>query len=186
MTALFDNAAARQAALAMHDRIGPTVPKVAVILGSGLGGLVDEIRDARRVSYDDIPGFAAIHVGGHAGQLVAGTLDDVPVLALAGRFHLYEGHSAQLAGFPVRVAHALGARTLLVSNAAGGINREFTVGDLMMIEDHLNLTGTSPLVGPQHAGDSRFPDMSAPYDIELRALLAREAARLSIPLKSGV
>ena len=123
---------------------------------------------------------------GHAGTLIAGQLGGRRVIALAGRFHMYEGHDAALAGFPVRVLHALGARTLFVSNAAGGIKRTFRPGDLMLIRDHINLMFRSPIVGAQEPGDVRFPDMSAPYDAALAQQLREVAARLSIPLVEGV
>ena len=123
---------------------------------------------------------------GHAGQLISGTLAGRPVLALAGRFHLYEGHSARLAGFSVRVLHALGAQTLFVSNAAGGVNRTFAAGDLMSIADHINLMWRNPLEGPLEDGDERFPDMSAPYDAALRETLREVALAAGIPLREGV
>ena len=180
-------AAARQAAAAVRGRLGITSePVAAIILGSGLGGLAGDIRDAKRVAFRDIPGFPAATVHGHAGEMIAGTLGGRPVLALAGRFHLYEGHSARLAGFSVRVLHALGARVLFVSNAAGGVNRTFAAGDLMSIADHINLMGRNPLEGPLEEGDTRFPDMSAPYDPALRATLRDVALASGIPLREGV
>jgi purine-nucleoside phosphorylase len=174
------------AAAAIRDHIGDLSPAVAIILGSGLGGLADEIQSGRAVQYSDVPGFPSATVAGHAGRLIAGTLRDVPVLALSGRFHLYEGHDAALAGYPVRVVHALGVKTLVVSNAAGGVNRNFGPGDLMLVRDHINLMFRNPLVGPVEQGDLRFPDMSSPYDPDL-AHLAHEVARdQSIPLREGV
>jgi purine-nucleoside phosphorylase len=161
-------------------------PTLAIILGSGLGSLVEDVRDAIRIPYADIPGFGDVQVQGHAGQLVVGQIANVPVAVFAGRFHLYEGHSASAAGFPVRLAHALGIRTLMVSNAAGGINTTFAPGDLMMIEDQINLMCQSPLVGPVDAGDTRFPDMSDPYDASLRATLRHVATTLGIPLQAGI
>jgi purine-nucleoside phosphorylase len=125
-------------------------------------------------------------VVGHAGRLVTGTLGGRPVVTLAGRFHMYEGHDAALAGFPVRVLHALGVRTLFVSNAAGGIRRTFRPGDLMLIRDHLNLMFRSPLIGALEPGDVRFPDMSAPYDEALARQLRDAASALGIPLVEGV
>jgi len=159
---------------------------LAIILGSGLGGLAARIGGARRVPFRDIPGFPAATVHGHAGELISGTLAGRPVLALAGRFHLYEGHSARLAGFSVRVLHALGAKTLFVSNAAGGVNRTFAAGDLMSIADHINLMWRNPLEGPLEEGDVRFPDMSAPYDAALRTTLHKTALASGIPLREGV
>ncbi len=183
-------AAARGAAFAVRDRLGladdaPT-PACAIVLGSGLGDLAGDLAGARRVPFAEVPGFPAATVEGHAGELLSGTLADRPVLALAGRFHLYEGHPAPLAGFAVRVVHALGARTLFVSNAAGGVRRTLGPGDLMLVADHLNLTGRNPLVGPAQAGDLRFPDMSDPYDAGLRALLRAAARAAGVPLAEGV
>jgi len=170
-----------RASLALRDK-----PVAAIILGSGLGGLSADIGDARRLQFRDIPGFPAATVHGHAGQLISGTLAGRPVLALAGRFHLYEGHSARLAGFSVRVLHALGAQTLFVSNAAGGVNRTFAPGDLMSIADHINLMWRNPLEGPLEDGDERFPDMSGPYDATLRETLREVALAATIPLREGV
>jgi purine-nucleoside phosphorylase len=178
--------AARRAAEAVAARLGVSRPVAGIVLGSGLGGLADEIEDARRVPFAEVPGFPAATVVGHAGALIGGTLAGREVLALAGRFHLYEGHPAALAGFPVRVLHALGARTLFVSNAAGGIRRTFAPGDLMLIDDQLNLMFQNPLVGPLQPGDVRFPDMSAPYDRELRALLRECAAGIGVRVVEGV
>jgi purine-nucleoside phosphorylase len=179
-------AAARVAADAVRDALGVRTPACAIILGSGLGSLGDRIENARRVKYADVPGFHATQVLGHKGELIAGTLGGREVLAFAGRFHMYEGHAPQVSAFPVRVAHALGARTLFVSNAAGGIKRTFSPGDLMVIEDHLNLTFSNPLTGLLEPGDTRFPDMSAPYSPRLRQLLRDAAQRLGIPLQAGV
>ncbi len=161
-------------------------PVAAIILGSGLGGLAGRIQDATRVAYRDIPGFAEPRVEGHAGELLHGTLGGREVLALAGRFHMYEGHDVAHATFPVRVVHALGARTLILSNAAGGIRRTFGAGQLMVIADHLNLMFRNPLTGAVVPGDVRFPDMSDPYDRELRRQLHDIANRLGIRLEEGV
>jgi purine-nucleoside phosphorylase len=151
---------AAAAARVVRARVGDVSPVAAIVLGSGLGGLADEIENPTSVPYRDVPGFPHATVAGHAGQMIAGTLRGVPVLALAGRFHLYEGHDAALAGYPIRVVHALGARTLIVSNAAGGINRRWNPGDLMLIRDHINMMFRNPLIGPLEEGDVRFPDMS--------------------------
>ncbi len=185
-TATHGAAAAALAADVVRARLGVQAPACAIILGSGLGGLADVITDARPISYADIPGFHATHVIGHKGQLIAGTLGGREVIALAGRFHMYEGHAPQVSAFPVRVAHALGAKTLFVSNAAGGIRRTFSAGDLMVIEDHINLTMVNPLTGPVESTDERFPDMSAPYAPRLKALLYAAGLRLNIPLQRGV
>jgi purine-nucleoside phosphorylase len=178
--------AATDAAGAVRARIGPFQPVAAIILGSGLGGLARRIKNATVIPYREIPGFPPSTVAGHAGQLLAGTLAGRPVLAMAGRFHMYEGHSAQVAAFPVRVLHALGAPVLIVSNAAGGIRREFAPGTLMLIRDHVNLMFRNPLIGAVQAGDLRFPDMSEPYDPALRALARRVGDGHGIALAEGV
>ena len=161
-------------------------PALGIVLGSGLGGLARRIVDARDVAFADVPGFPASSVVGHAGRVVVGRLAGRTVVTLAGRFHMYEGHSAALAGFPVRVLHALGARSLFVSNAAGGLRPTFAPGDLMVITDHLNLMFRNPLVGAVEPGDTRFPDMSEPYDRALTSLLHREAGSLGFDLREGV
>ncbi|HEX8851376.1 MAG TPA: purine-nucleoside phosphorylase [Gemmatimonadaceae bacterium] len=180
-------AAARAAADTLGDRLAlGGAPVAAIVLGSGLGKLAERIEDARRVPFREVPGFPAATVHGHAGQLISGRLAGRPVLALAGRFHMYEGHPARVAGYSVRVLHALGARTLFVSNAAGGVNRTFQAGDLMVIADHINLMWRNPLEGPLEPGDVRFPDMSDPYDRELRAKLHDAARGVGIALRDGV
>ena len=187
MTGTSGAGAARQAADRIRDRLqvdGP--PVAAIVLGSGLGGLADRIEQPRRVSYAEVPGFPPSTVEGHAGVLIAGRLAGRPVVAMAGRFHLYEGHSARVAGFPVRVLRALGADVLVLSNAAGGVNRTFRPGDLMVIADHANLTGLNPLEGMVEEGDVRFPDMSEPYDAGLRALMHASAAARGVALREGV
>jgi len=178
--------AARKAAQAIGKRAGAREPAVAIILGSGLGGLAKAIDSAVRIRFADIPGFPEATVVGHEGAVIVGSLGGREVVALSGRFHMYEGHSAALAAFPVRVFHALGVRELFVSNAAGGISLDLAVGDLMMISDHLNLMGTNPLVGPTQEGETRFPDMTDAYDTGLRKVLRTTAATLGIPLREGV
>jgi purine-nucleoside phosphorylase len=178
--------AASTAAASVRARIGATAPVAGIILGSGLGGLAARIADPVVVPFADVPGFPVATVVGHAGRLIAGTLAGRPVVALAGRFHMYEGHAAPLAGFPVRVLHALGAPVLFVSNAAGGIRRTFRAGDLMLIRDHLNLMFQNPLIGALEPGDVRFPDMSDPYDAGLAQELRAQATGLGIPLQEGV
>ena len=178
--------AAARAAESIRARLGSETPVAGLILGSGLGGLAARLQDATSIAFAEVPGFPPATVAGHAGRLVAGTLATRPVIALAGRFHMYEGHGAPLAGFPVRVLHALGARTLFVSNAAGGIRRTFRAGDLMLIRDHLNLMFQNPLIGAAEPGDQRFPDMSAPYDDALATMLREQATALGIGLQEGV
>ena len=169
----------------LRGRLGP-VPEVAIVLGSGLGRLATRMQDARRVPYGEIPGFPATTVVGHQGELVAGTLGGKPLLAQSGRFHLYEGHPADTVALPVRVLAELGVRTLILTNAAGGIRRTFSRGALMMIADHVNLTFRNPLTGPVLPGEERFPDMSEPYDRALRALAREVASGRGIPLEEGV
>jgi purine-nucleoside phosphorylase len=161
-------------------------PRVMLVLGSGLGALADEMDEAVRIPFDEVPGFHASTVEGHKGMLVAGTLEGVPVIAMQGRFHLYEGHSAATAALPVRVMAALGADTLIVTNAAGGVNPELRAGDLMLMDDHINFMFQNPLTGRVIDGDLRFPDMSAPYDCGLQQLAERVARANGVTLKRGV
>jgi purine-nucleoside phosphorylase len=173
------------AARSIADRIG-AIPDTAIVLGSGLGQLAGRLEGARRIPYAEIAGFPRTTVVGHQGELVAGTLGGTPLLVQSGRFHLYEGHAAETVALPVRVMAALGVRTLILTNAAGGIRRTFSRGALMMIADHVNLTFRNPLIGPVLPGEERFPDMSEPYDGALRAL-AREVAReRRIALEEGI
>jgi purine-nucleoside phosphorylase len=164
----------------------PGTPSVAVILGSGLGGLADRVQDPVAVSFEDIPGFVSPTVPGHRGRLVAGRLASKDVVVFQGRFHMYEGHDPGRVVLPARTAAALGAGTLIVTAAAGGVNAGLAPGTLMLITDHLNLTGRNPLVGPPREGETRFPDMSDPYDPELRTLALEVAAREGIDLAQGV
>jgi purine-nucleoside phosphorylase len=161
-------------------------PRVMIVLGSGLGALGDQIDDAVRIPFGEIPGFHASAVEGHKGMFVAGQLDGVDVVAMQGRFHLYEGHDAAAAAMPIRAMAALGARTLIVSNAAGALNPAFAPGLLMVIDDHINFMFRNPLTGPVVSGDQRFPDMSRPYDPELQELAARIANENNIPVTRGV
>lgn len=162
-------------------------PEVAVILGTGLGGLAREIEMAAAVWYREIPGFPLSTVETHEGRLLLGRLGGKRVVAMQGRFHRYEGYGMQDITFPVRVMRALGAATLVVSNACGGMHPLWSPGDLVLIADHVNLLGDNPLVGPNDdALGPRFPDLSRAYDPELRAI-ARETARdLRITLREGV
>jgi purine-nucleoside phosphorylase len=186
MNSPYGTETAKRTAKVIRDRVGAAQPAAAIILGSGLGGLADQIGDRTTVPYADIPGFPVPTVVGHSGAVVAGTLGGQRVVALSGRFHMYEGHDAGLAGFPVRVLNELGARTLIVTNAAGGIRRAFAPGDIMLIRDHINLMFRNPLIGGVEPGEERFPDMSEPYDKALRTL-AREVARSrKIALDEGV
>ena len=163
------------------------VPDVAVVLGTGLGGLAHEIEVETTIEYADIPGFPLSTVESHAGRLLCGTLGGKCVIAMQGRFHRYEGYSLQQVTFPIRVLRALGAETLIVSNACGGMNPLWQPGDLMLIADHINFLGDNPLIG--HNDDRlgvRFPDMSAVYDEPLRAVARRVALETGTPLREGV
>jgi purine-nucleoside phosphorylase len=162
-------------------------PAAGIILGTGLGGLAREIDVAATVEYGDIPGFPLSTVESHAGRLLCGTLGGRPVVAMQGRFHRYEGYSLQQVTFPVRVLRALGAETLIVSNACGGMREDWAPGDLMLIADHINLLGDNPLVGPNDDRlGPRFPDMSAPYDAGLREIAREVAASQGTVLREGV
>jgi purine-nucleoside phosphorylase len=161
-------------------------PRVMLVLGSGLGALADELEDAVRVPFAEIPDFAPATVAGHAGRLVAGRLEGVECIALQGRYHLYEGHPPARVVYPIRAMAALGARTLIVTNAAGGINHTFRAGDLMLIDDHLNFMGQNPLIGPVTPGDERFPDMTEPYDRGLQRLAEEAALERGIQTVRGV
>lgn len=171
---------------AIAARLGERSPVLALVLGSGLGGLAERIERPLRIPYADIPGFHVPRVEGHKGELVIGSLAGKTVLAQSGRFHMYEGYSADAAALPVRVFAALGIRTLLVTNAAGGIRRSFGHGTLMLLSDHLNLTGRNPLVGPARPGEERFPDLSQAYDSALRGIAREAARRLGLTLEEGV
>lgn len=161
-------------------------PDVALILGSGLGALADEVTEPTVIPFAEIPGFPQAAVTGHAGRLVIGMLEGVSCAILQGRFHMYEGHDAATVALPARMLFALGAGTLIVTNAAGGINRAFSAGDLMLIDDHINLMARNPLIGPVLEGETRFPDMSHAYDPRLRGVAERVAAEQGITLVRGV
>ncbi|MGM9759482.1 MAG: purine nucleoside phosphorylase I, inosine and guanosine-specific [Parabacteroides sp.] len=163
-----------------------TRPETAIILGSGLGALAEQIESPGIIPYKEIPNFVKSTVAGHKGNLIAGTLGGKPVLAMQGRFHYYEGYTMEQVTFPVRIMHLLGIKNLLVSNAAGGINTSFKVGDLMIIRDHINMM-PNPLIGPnKEQFGTRFPDMTRAYDRELIRLMETIAAEKEIPLKKGV
>jgi purine-nucleoside phosphorylase len=165
----------------------PQRPQAALILGTGLGGLAREIDVAVTIEYGDIPYFPLSTVESHVGRLLCGKLAGKTVIAMQGRFHRYEGYSLQQVTFPVRVLRALGAETLIVSNACGGLRPDWKTGDLMLISDHLNLLGDNPLIGPNDpALGPRFPDMSDPYNRYLRALARTIAIEKGITLREGV
>ncbi len=187
MLMLYDQVVEATASIQTHTTLKPAV---ALILGSGLGDLATDVRDAVAIPYNEIPHFARSTVAGHAGRLLIGMLEDVPVVVMQGRFHMYEGYPAQQTTLPVRVMHALGAHTLIVSNAAGGVNPAYHPGDFMLLRDHIYLsgmTGASPLVGPhdQRLG-ARFPALAKPYDQELRTLARSVADRQGITLHEGI
>ncbi|WP_143959951.1 purine-nucleoside phosphorylase [Litoribacter populi] len=165
----------------------PRVPKAGIILGSGLGNFGNRIENATIIPYSDIPNFPQSTVDGHSGTLIFGTLKDVPVVAMSGRFHFYEGYEMNKVTFPVRVLKLLGIEFLVISNAAVGLNPAFQVGDLMLIEDHIDLFPYNPLRGKNEDDFGvRFPDMSEPFDAELRSKAKEIAARISITAHSGV
>ena len=186
MTTEFGADAASVAAKQLRARLPEQSPALAIILGSGLGGLARQIENAVAIPFAEIPGFPSATVAGHRGELLAGRLEGKPILALAGRFHMYEGHAAALAAYPTRILCALGAPILFVSNAAGGIRRTFAPGDLMLIRDHLNFMFRNPLMGAREPGDTRFPDMSEPYDAKLQQSLRDVARTRGISLQEGV
>lgn len=177
---------ARDAATYIKEK-GVEKVEVGLILGSGLGVLADEIENRTVIPYEEIPSFPVSTVEGHAGQLVYGTLGGKQVLALQGRFHYYEGYEMNEVTFPVRVMSMLGTESLIVTNAAGGVNLEFTPGDLMLITDHINLFGTNPLIGPNDDKyGPRFPDLTEAYDAEYQKLVKEVAADLNLSLREGV
>ena len=162
-------------------------PRIALVLGSGLGGFADDFEEAVGIPYEDIPGFVRSTAQGHAGRLVIGKIDSVPVLAMQGRVHYYEGYSLEEVTFAVRTFGLLGVKTLVLTNAAGGINVQLTQGALMVISDHLNLMGVNPLRG---ANDERFgprfPDMSAVYSRELQEMVIDEAKAIGVEVRRGI
>ncbi len=192
MSGLFDEL--QTAVAAVRARVaGPSsrgvadAPKVGLILGSGLGSYADGMHDASSIDYADIPGFAASHVPGHRGRLVVGERAGVQCVAMQGRIHMYEGHSAAQVAFPARVLVALGAKVLIVTNAAGGLNPRWTPGTLMLIRDHIDMLRDHALRGPNDDRiGPRFPDMTRAYAPELRAIVKETAAAAQIPLEEGV
>ncbi len=162
-------------------------PRIGIILGTGLGGLVSEIQIEKSLPYETIPHFPVSTVEGHQGRLIVGTIQGVPVVAMQGRFHYYEGYEMKQVTFPVRVMKTAGIETLFVSNASGGLNPEFKVGDIMVINDHINMFGTNPLLGPNmNEFGPRFPDMSESYSKRLMKLAFDIAEKNNISLKQGV
>lgn len=170
----------------VRGQLGGPSPRVGIVLGSGLAGLGHVVDGATAIPYADIPAMPQPTVPGHRGEFVVGGLEGVPVILQRGRLHLYEGHAPETAVFPVRLMAGLGIETLIVTNAAGGIRPAMTPPALMLITDHLNLTGCSPLVGPVRDGEERFPDMSAAYDPGLRARAQAVAQAAGLTLHEGV
>lgn len=169
----------------LRERL-PRPPRAILVLGSGLGPVVEEIADAVRLPYAEIPGFPRSTVAGHAGMLVAGAWAGVEVVAMAGRFHLYEGWTPREVAHPIRSLCALGPRVMVLTNAAGGVRPGMQPGDLMLIADHINLMWSNPLVGAVEPGEERFPDMSEPYDTEFRRIAEAVALERKIPVEQGV
>jgi purine-nucleoside phosphorylase len=162
-------------------------PRIAVVLGSGLGGFADDFEEPVAIPYDEIPGFVRSTAQGHAGRLVIGKIDGIPVLAMQGRLHYYEGYSLEEVTFPVRTFGLLGIKTLVLTNASGGINVQLSEGALMVISDHVNLMGVNPLRGPNDDRfGPRFPDMSAVYSPELQELVVEEAKAIGIEVRRGI
>jgi purine-nucleoside phosphorylase len=162
-------------------------PKIALVLGSGLGAFADEFENAAKIPYRKIPHYPRSTAIGHAGQLVVGTVDGVAVAGMQGRVHLYEGYSAKQVAFPIRVFARMGVTALIVTNAAGGINLNYSEGALISIRDHINLQGANPLIGPnEDRFGTRFPDMTRAYDPEFRRFVAEQGKKLALRLQEGV
>ncbi|TNE95603.1 MAG: purine-nucleoside phosphorylase [Deltaproteobacteria bacterium] len=181
----------------MYEKLGNTAkyiqsikkvtPQVGVVLGSGLGAFVDRIEDPTVIPYSEIPGFYDCTVEGHTGRLILGKVKGVEVAVLQGRIHAYEGHPMEDIVFPTRVLAILGIETLLLTNAAGGINKAYAPGDLVIIEDHINMMAKNPLIGPNIAElGPRFPDMTQAYNPEVREILATSAQKIGLKLHTGV
>ncbi len=162
-------------------------PRIALVLGSGLGGFADDLRDAVTISYDQVPAFPQSTAVGHAGNLIVGSIAGVPIAVMQGRVHLYEGYSAAQVAFPVRVLARMGVKALILTNAAGGINAQYGCGALVTIRDHINLQGQNPLAGANdHRFGPRFPDMTDAYSPDYRRIAAEEAARSGVDLFEGI
>src|SRR4030095_5245277 len=183
-TGLYERA--EHAARIIRSRTTET-PRVAIVLGSGLGGFADDFEEPVQVPYKEIPGFARSTAEGHAGRLVIGKIDQVPLVAMQGRVHFYEGYSLEQVTFPIRAFKLLGIKTLILTNAAGGVNVEFTQGALMVLSDHLNLMGDSPLRGQKDPRfGPRFPDMTFAYSPELQEIAVEEAKALGVEIRRGI
>jgi len=177
---------AEKAARVIRARTDADMP-VAIVLGSGLGAFADELTDSTSIRYDEIPSFARATVEGHAGRLVIGKTNNVTVAAMQGRFHFYEGYSLEEVTFPIRVLKLLGVRTLILTNAAGSLNTEFTPGSLMVITDHINLIGVNPLIGPNDDRfGPRFPDLTSVYARRLQDIVINEANAIGLDMRRGI
>ena len=170
----------------IKERLGDDQPVAAVTMGSGLEALADVISDPLEVPYSELPGWPNPTVPGHAGRVIIGTLSGVPVIGLSGRVHLYEGGSASRTAFYVRVVGELGIRILFLSNASGAIRQDWRPGELMLLTDHINLTGDSPLIGPVVGTETRFPDMTVAYDADLRDIVRTAANEQGLTLHEGI
>ncbi len=179
-----DDSEIGRAAELLRDRLEWT-PEIMGVLGSGLGFLADAVDESVSIPFGEIPGLPSAGVAGHQGRWVAGLLEGRRVLIQAGRFHVYEGHPMAVVAAPVRIAARMGVERLLLTNAAGGINRRFTAGTIMMLEDHLNLMWRGPLVGPVREGEERFPDMTTAYDPEFREVARAVALKQGLELARG-
>ena len=177
------NIPAMTTAIRVHTNMHP---ELALVLGSGLGALAEEVDNPVVIPTSELPGYPQSTVEGHEGKLIFGTLEGRTVLFIQGRVHLYEGHHPRALGVSVRLAHTLGARQLILTNAAGGLNPDWKPGTLMLITDHINMAMTSPLTGPVEEGEVRFPDMSSPYDGEWTALAERLAVNRNLTVRRGV
>lgn len=174
-------------AAAIRAHFGQSFPRTVLMLGSGSGRFAEKLEEAVSLSYAAIPGFHSSTVMGHAGKLMTGTLAGKPLAVMAGRIHLYEGHTAQDIATMVRILRAAGAERLILTNASGGLSPDMTAGTLVIVEDHINSSGANPLIGPNDENfGPRFPDLTNAYDPQLRALLARASAESGVPVRSGV
>ena len=183
-TGLYERA--EHAARIIRSRTTET-PRVAIVLGSGLGGFADDFDEPVGIPYEEIPGFARSTAEGHAGRLVIGKIDQVPLVAMQGRVHFYEGYSLEQVTFPIRAFKLLGIKTLILTNAAGGVNVQLTQGALMVLSDHLNLMGDNPLRGPNDSRfGPRFPDLTSAYSPELQEIVVEEAKALGVEIRRGI
>jgi purine-nucleoside phosphorylase len=183
-TGLYERA--EHAARIIRSRTTET-PRVAIVLGSGLGGFADDFDEPVGIPYEEIPGFARSTAEGHAGRLVIGKIDQVPLIAMQGRVHFYEGYSLEQVTFPIRAFKLLGIKTLILTNAAGGVNVQLTQGALMVLSDHVNLMGDNPLRGPNDSRfGPRFPDLTSAYSPELQEIAVEEAKSLGLEIRRGI